>query len=244
MIESRLIDLGSVMHVLPIFRWLNIVLWGTRIQRKTMRTRIKICGITRIEDAKTAVDAGADAIGLVFYAKSPRYVTVEQARLICQCVPAFVQCVGLFVNQDAALVQSIYQQAGLSLVQYHGQESATWCDLVGLPYIKAIRVKDALSAKQGLADYPNAKAILMDTYVDGVAGGTGEVFDWTCLPKQSERAVILAGGLDAGNVHRAIQLVNPYAVDVSSGVEDAPGQKAHDKIREFIKGVSDVDNKR
>ncbi|AYC33529.1 phosphoribosylanthranilate isomerase [Pseudomonas cavernae] len=197
--------------------------------------RCKICGITRVEDALAAADAGADAIGLVFYDKSPRAVTVQQARAIIAALPPFVTTVGLFVNASRCELNEILEAVPLDLLQFHGDETAADCDGYHRPYIKALRVKagDEIAAQAAL--YPQASGILLDTYVLGVPGGTGEAFDWSLVPHDLGRPIILAGGLNPANVRAAVAQVRPYAVDVSGGVEASKGIKDAEKIRAFLR---------
>ena len=183
------------------------------------RTRVKICGITRPEDALVAVDLGVDALGLVFYAPSPRNVTIATAADVARQIPAFVSVVGLFVNAEPSFVEEVIANVGLSLLQFHGDETPEDCERFGLPYIKAIRVKADTNLVQYARDFTSAKALLLDTYTEGVAGGTGQMFDWNLIPSALPKPVILAGGLLANNVAQAIRQVKPYAVDVSGGVE-------------------------
>ncbi|MBK5540201.1 phosphoribosylanthranilate isomerase [Pseudomonas sp. TH05] len=199
--------------------------------------RSKICGITRIEDALAAVEAGADAIGLVFYAKSPRAVTVQQARSIIAALPPFVTTVGLFVNASRCELGEILDAVPLDLLQFHGDESPADCDGYHRPYIKALRVKAGDDIAGLCATYAKASGILLDTYVEGVPGGTGEAFDWSLVPQGLSKPIILAGGLTAQNVARAIAQVRPYAVDVSGGVEQGKGIKDQAKIRAFMQAV-------
>ncbi|AMO56852.1 phosphoribosylanthranilate isomerase [Endozoicomonas montiporae] len=201
------------------------------------KTRIKVCGITTVEDALAAVDAGADAIGLVFYAKSPRHVSIEQAREIAACVPPFISVVGLFVDADDDFVQSVLEQVPLTLLQFHGNEPDHWCQQWNRQYIKALRVRPEMSLEKAVAQYPGASGVLLDAYRKGVPGGTGESFDWRLIPDSLEKPVVLAGGLEATNVAEAIKRVSPYAVDVSSGVETKPGVKNHDAVRAFVRAV-------
>ncbi len=202
-----------------------------------MRTRVKICGITRSEDARFAVDAGVDAIGLVFYEKSPRFVSNVQAEEISQIIPAFVTRVALFKDADKAFIRSVLQQVEIDLIQFHGSETADFCEQFTLPYIKALGMKDPACDIAYLTDsvarYATAKAVLLDGHAPGEAGGTGESFDWSSVAEVA-RPVILAGGLTADNVTRAIEIVQPFAVDVSSGVESAPGIKDKEKIAAFM----------
>jgi phosphoribosylanthranilate isomerase len=207
-----------------------------------MRTRVKICGITRIEDAQFAVDAGVDAIGLVFYEKSPRFVTNTQAAEISQHISAFVSRVALFKDAEKQMINTVLQEVEIDLIQFHGSESADFCEQFGRPYIKALGMKTAESSADNLgADYlvasaekyHSAKALLLDAHAPGEAGGTGETFDWTSIATIN-RPVVLAGGLTADNVKQAIEIVRPYAVDVSSGVESSPGIKDKEKVTAFM----------
>ncbi|BCQ60842.1 phosphoribosylanthranilate isomerase [Pseudomonas sp. NFPP10] len=199
--------------------------------------RSKICGITRIEDALAAVAAGADAIGLVFYAKSPRAVNVQQARAIIAALPPFVTSVGLFVNASRCELGEILDAVPLDLLQFHGDESAADCEGYHRPYIKALRVKAGDDIAAACLAYPRASGILLDTYVEGVPGGTGEAFDWSLVPQGLSKPIILAGGLTPDNVAAAIARVRPYAVDVSGGVEQGRGIKDPAKIQAFMQAV-------
>lgn len=202
--------------------------------------RSKICGITRIEDALAAVQAGADAIGLVFYGKSPRAVSVEQAAAILQALPPFVTTVGLFVDMPRDELRHLLQRLPLDLLQFHGNESPADCEGHGRPYIKALRVRSGEDVAAAMAPYSGAQGILLDTFVEGVPGGTGAAFDWSLVPRDAGKPIILAGGLDAANVTAAIGQVRPYAVDVSGGVEVSKGIKDAGKIRAFIQAVQGV----
>jgi phosphoribosylanthranilate isomerase len=202
--------------------------------------RSKICGITRIEDALSAVEAGADAIGLVFYAKSPRAVTVQQARAIIAAMPPFVTTVGLFVDASRGELDEILDAVPLDLLQFHGDESPADCEGYQRPYIKALRVKPGDDIAAQVALYTNASGVLLDTYVPGIPGGTGEAFDWSLVPVGLSKPVILAGGLTAENIAQAIARVRPYAVDVSGGVETAKGIKDAEMIRAFMQAVKAV----
>lgn len=204
------------------------------------RTRVKICGITRPEDALAAVRCGCDAIGLVFYAPSPRNVSPEIAADIVARLPPFVNAVGLFVDAGEDEVASVLTRVRLDLLQFHGEETPVQCRRYGLPYMKAIRVQSGANLLQYAADYSDAKALLFDTYTAGVAGGTGQVFDWNLIPKNLPQPVVLAGGLNADNVAAAIRQVRPYAVDVSGGVEAAKGIKDAEKMAAFMRGVSNA----
>ena len=199
-------------------------------------TRIKICGITSLADAKGVVAAGADAIGFVFHPSSPRYVTPERVAEIVAALPPFISTVGLFVNTPAVKIHQIMVQTGLQLVQLHGDESVTECCLDPYPVIKALRVRDEDSLSQ-LDNYP-VTALLLDAWSDEHYGGTGRQFDWQLVSRAVlDKPIILAGGLNPANVATAIQLVNPYAVDVSSGVEGEPGQKDLTLVAQFIEQV-------
>lgn len=202
-----------------------------------MRVRVKICGITRVEDALAAVAHGADAIGLVFYAPSPRAVSIDQAIQIVNQIPAFVSVVGLFVNAEESFVRNVISNVALDLLQFHGDEAPEECTRYGLPFIKAIRVKSDTNLVQCAKDYSASRALLLDTYTEGVAGGTGHVFDWGLIPPDLNKPVVLAGGLTSENVASAIQQVKPYAVDVSGGVEASKGIKDAAKIAAFMQQV-------
>jgi phosphoribosylanthranilate isomerase len=199
--------------------------------------RSKICGITCIEDALAAVEAGADAIGFVFYPKSPRAVTAQQAKAIIAALPPFVSTVGLFVNASACELNETLDAVPLDLLQFHGDETPEQCEGYHRPFIKALRVKAGDDIAAACKQYSKASGILLDTYVEGVPGGTGETFDWALIPKGLSKPIILAGGLTSANVSQAIAQVQPYAVDVSGGVEKSKGIKDHDKIRAFMSAV-------
>ncbi|ATV19043.1 phosphoribosylanthranilate isomerase [Pseudomonas avellanae] len=199
--------------------------------------RSKICGITRIEDALAAAEAGADAIGLVFYPKSPRAVTVLQARAIIAALPPFITTVGLFVNASRCELNETLDAVALDMLQFHGDETPEECDGYHRPYIKALRVKAGDDIAQVCRTYRNARGVLLDTYVEGVPGGTGETFDWALIPDDLDKPVILAGGLTSANVAQAIAQVRPYAVDVSGGVEKSKGIKDREKILAFMSAV-------
>lgn len=206
-----------------------------------MRTvRIKICGITRVEDALAAAAVGADAIGLVFYDRSPRRVTVEQAALIVAALPPFVTVVGLFVDAPVPAVEDVLRRVPLDLLQFHGDEPADYCDHFARPYIKALRMKPDLLLTRAIQDYATARGILLDSYVEGVPGGTGRTFAWSAVPDDLKKPIILAGGLDAGNVAAAIDAVRPWAVDVSGGVEVARGVKDPALMAAFVAAVNGV----
>ncbi len=204
-------------------------------------TRIKICGITREQDLHTAAACGADAIGLVFYDKSPRHVSAAQAAELARAVPPFLTVVGLFVNPAAEFVRDVLAQVPLDVLQFHGEEEPAFCEQFGRPYLKAIRVRSGVDLLQCASRYAGAQGLLLDAYVEGMQGGTGESFDWALIPHDLPLPVILSGGLHAGNVAAGIRQVRPYAVDVSSGVEAAKGIKDAAKVAAFIKEVRDVD---
>ncbi|WP_418643112.1 phosphoribosylanthranilate isomerase [Stutzerimonas kunmingensis] len=196
--------------------------------------RSKICGITRVDDALTAAKAGADAIGLVFYAKSPRAVDVRQAREIVAALPPFVTTVGLFVNASRCEINEILDAVPLDMLQFHGDETPAQCEGFHRPWFKAIRVGNGEDIEAQVARYANASGILLDTFVAGVPGGTGERFDWSLIPAALAKPLILAGGLTAENVQQAIAQVRPYAVDVSGGVEASKGVKDASKVMAFV----------
>lgn len=202
--------------------------------------RSKICGITRLEDGLAAVAAGADAIGLVFYARSPRAVSIEQARAIVAGLPPFVTTVGLFVDMPQRDIEAVLAAVPLDLLQFHGDESAAECEALGRPYIKALRVCAQDDVAALVNAYPGARAVLLDTFVEGVPGGTGQAFDWALVPAALSKPVILAGGLTPGNVAAAIAQVRPYAVDVSGGVEASKGIKDATKVKDFVRAVRAV----
>jgi phosphoribosylanthranilate isomerase len=206
-----------------------------------LRTRIKICGITRAEDARAAADLGADAVGLVFYAPSPRNLGVDEARAIIAAIPPFVAIVGLFVDPDRRHVETVLRTCNLSLLQFHGDEAPAFCTSFGLPYVKAARVRRDADLVQYLSPHMAARGWLLDAYHDKLYGGTGDSFDWKLIPRELARPVILSGGLSPENVTRAVCQVRPWAVDVSSGVEAAKGIKDAAKIAAFIAGVRHAD---
>lgn len=205
-----------------------------------MRTRVKICGITRKNDAQLAVDAGVDAIGLVFYEKSPRFVSKTQAAEISRTMPAFVSRVALFKDADEKMIDAVLDDVEIDLIQFHGSESIEFCEQFKLPYIKALGLKgaehDADYLTTSVDTFNSAKAILLDGHAPGEAGGTGESFDWASIAAVN-KPIILAGGLTPENVKQAIEIVHPFAVDVSSGVESAPGIKDKEKIAAFMRQI-------
>ena len=201
------------------------------------RTRVKICGITRPEHARAAARAGADAIGLMFYAPSPRYVAPDRAREICAALPPLVSVVGVFVNPEPHHVETVVEGLPVDLLQFHGEESPELCAGAGKPYVKAVRVRTGADIAQAAARYPGARALLLDAHHDALWGGTGTRFDWDVVPQDVGCPVVLAGGLTPENVAGAIRRVRPFAVDVSGGVESAPGQKDVRSMERFMKEV-------
>ena len=200
-------------------------------------TRIKICGLTREIDVRDASAGGADALGLVFYSPSPRYVSAARAAQLLQSFPPFVSSVGLFVNASVDEVRLVLKQVRLDILQFHGDESPQYCAQFGIPFIKAVRVRPGLDLLQYAEIYGAAKALLLDAYVDGIPGGTGASFDWSLIPPNLPLPIILSGGLSATSVGLAVQTIRPYAVDVSSGVESSKGIKDKQKMYAFIKEV-------
>ena len=206
-----------------------------------MRTRVKICGITRPEDGVYAAKQGADAIGLVFYPPSPRAVDCQQAKLIADALPPFVSTVALFVNATLTEINEVLDTVRIDLVQFHGDETAEFCEQFGRPYMKAIRMRPDVDLN-GIADqYASAQGLLLDTYRPGVAGGTGETFNWDRVPHNFSMPIILAGGLSPENVGEAIKQASPYAVDVSGSVEATKGIKDAAKVVAFMRGVTSVE---
>ncbi len=213
------------------------------------RTRIKICGIRRIEDAKAAAELGCDAIGLNFYRESPRFLEPRKAADVCKQLPAFLTRVALFVDADIDWVEEVLHTVPVDILQFHGAESEHFCVQFGLPYIKAIAVSQHDQVKDveaKIAQYPQASSILLDTFHGKLKGGSGESFDWTVIPETRRSSIILAGGLNAQNVEQAITHVRPYAVDVSSGVESVDGEKGIkdvQKLKQFVQAVMQTDLK-
>ena len=202
-----------------------------------MRTRVKICGITRIEDAMAAAQAGADAIGFVFDPKSPRHVHPDQALKIARALPPFITIVGLFVNAAPDTIEGVLSHVPLDLIQFHGNEKPEQCRRYHRSYIKAIHMKPDVDLREMARLYGDATGLLFDTYVADVAGGSGQAFDWNRIPRDLGKPVILAGGLTPENVAEAVRKVRPFAVDVSSGVELSKGIKDANKISAFIEAV-------
>lgn len=201
------------------------------------RVKVKICGVTSVTDAVAIANAGADAIGLVFYEPSPRYVEPQIAREIALALPAFVNVVGLFVDAEPDEIRQVLDQVAIDTLQFHGQETERACSLYGRPYIKSIAMRPDLDVSEKIALYPSASALLLDTFVENLPGGTGQSFDWQKVPDNSQKPLILAGGLTPENVQSAIVQTRPYAVDVSGGVESSIGRKDIDKVQKFIREV-------
>jgi phosphoribosylanthranilate isomerase len=213
----------------------------TDLYIRVSRTRVKICGITRVEDALAAVAAGADALGFVFYRKSPRAVTGQHAADIVASLPAFVSTVGLFVDAEPEEVEGVLAQCPLDILQFHGAEDAAYCQRFGRPYLKALRMRDTVDVVDFAASHSGACGLLLDSYRPGVPGGTGEVFDWQRIPKKLSLPLVLAGGLRADNVESAIAECHPWAVDVSGGVESGAGIKCQQAVADFIAAVARAD---
>jgi len=206
-----------------------------------MRTRVKICGITRPEDGEAAAQAGADAIGLVFYAKSPRYVEVSRAQEICRALPPFISVVGLFVDAQREWVEKVLSAVPVGVLQFHGSENAAQCTGFGRPYIKAIGMQPGLDLQSVIQSHPEACGFLLDAWQPDTHGGGGIAFDWAEVPVNTGRPLILAGGLTPESVGEAIARTRPFAVDVSSGVEIEKGIKSVQKIQAFVRGVESGD---
>jgi len=206
------------------------------------KTRIKICGITSHVDACAAIESGADAIGLVFYAESPRSVSIEQAAAIVAGIPPFVTVVALFVDEPSASIERTLRALSIDVIQFHGDETPSFCQQFNRPWIKALRVRPGLDIAERCAQYRGARAVLLDSFQEGVPGGTGKTFDWCLAAGRLPMPVVLAGGLHAGNVAEAIGSLRPAAVDVSGGVESAPGIKDADRIKQFVAAVRAADD--
>jgi phosphoribosylanthranilate isomerase len=204
------------------------------------RTRIKICGLRHEADVQAAVEAGADAVGLVFYTKSPRHVDLDDAVRLARALPPFVTPVGLFVNADAALVRQACDLIPTLLPQFHGDETPQECVAHGRPYVRAVRMGAQTDLLDFAARYASAQALLLDAHVEGYGGG-GKVFDWSLIPSTVPRPVVLSGGLNAANVIEGVLRVRPWAVDVSSGVESSKGVKDAALIRRFCEAVREAD---
>lgn len=201
------------------------------------RTRIKMCGMTRANDIAHAIALGVDAIGLIFYPKSSRYVNLAEAKSLLQTLPAFVNAVAVFVNPEVDFVTQVINELPVQCLQFHGDESPEFCGQFGLPYIKVVSATSLLTITQMVTIHPKASAILLDTPSSTARGGSGVTFDWQIIPKLMARPLILAGGLDSLNVSAAITACAPYAVDVCSGIEVSPGIKDHEKMSQFVTSV-------
>ena len=205
------------------------------------RTRVKICGITRPEQARAAAGVGADAIGLMFYEPSPRFVTRARAAAVCAVLPPLVSIVGVFVNPEPREVEAVVEGLPVDLLQFHGEEPPELCAGTGRPYVKAVRVRTRDDIVEAAARYADARALLLDAHHDALWGGTGRRFDWNVVPGDAGHPIILAGGLTPENVADAIRFVRPFAVDVSGGVESAPGEKDPESMERFMKEVASVE---
>ena len=205
-----------------------------------MRTKIKICGITNLKNALEAVEVGVDALGFVFFSKSPRYINPKKARAIINLLPSFVLRVGLFVNAPKEEVLSVISESRVNLLQFHGDEDEKFCNQFNLPYIKAISLKDGINLLEYCQLFVSSSAILIDTYSHEMRGGTGKTFNWDLIPKNLPLPLIIAGGLDSKNVSSLINSVNPYGVDVSGGVEIDKGIKDRSKKKNFVLGVNNA----
>jgi len=211
-----------------------------KLNAKNSRTRVKVCGITSTHDAHIICASGVDSIGLVFYEKSPRNVSIPQAKEICNSLTPFVTSVGLFLNPSRELVESVLEEVQLDLLQFHGLESPEFCNSFNRPYIKAIGMADISSEKEFTkisSQYSQARGFLVDSHATGEAGGTGKIFDWKNVPQEQEKPIILAGGLNPDNVSDAIQQLDVYGLDLSSGVESKPGIKDPEKIMQLMNEV-------
>lgn len=203
------------------------------------KTRIKICGITNLDDALYAIDCGADALGFVFYDKSPRFIDIFKAKQIIHQLPPFVSCCGLFVNAKQQDIQAGID-ANINLIQFHGDETTTECERFNFPYIRAVRAKDADILINAQNAHPKARGLLIDSYDPKLYGGSGQTFDWSIIPSDMRQKIILAGGLTADNVQLAIAMITPYAVDVSGGVESQKGIKCRQKIKAFCDAIHSI----
>ncbi len=206
-----------------------------------MRTRVKICGFTQVQDAVNAANLGVDAIGLVFYPPSPRHVSIEKAIEIVKALPAFVTVVALFVDETEAQIREVLNNVAIDCIQFHGDETVEQCRLYNKPYMKAIRMKPELDIMALAEEYYDASALLLDAYHPGIKGGSGSKFDWDLIPDNCSLPVILAGGLQVDNATQAVQSVKPYALDVSSGVESSKGIKDVAKMAAFIQAIKEGD---
>jgi len=205
-----------------------------------LRTRVKICGITKKKDALFASNLGVDALGFVFYKDSPRYIDPIDAGKIISCLHPFVLRVGLFVNNDAAFVRDSIIKSKINFLQFHGDESEEYCNQFNLPYIKAISMKEDINLLECCNNYKSASALLLDTFSKKLKGGTGTVFDWKKIPRKLSLPLIIAGGLNSENIISLIKIVKPFCVDVSGGVESSKGVKDEKKMKDFMIGVNDA----
>ena len=205
-----------------------------------MRAKIKFCGITNLDDAITASKLGADALGFVFYSKSSRFISPKEANKIIQNLPPFISTVGLFVNQSKSEVEQVINACPVNLLQFHGDEDELFCNQYNLPYIKAIPMKSDINLLKCIEDFDSAKALLLDSYSKDTRGGSGKVFDWETIPLNPSKPFIIAGGLNPNNVKSLLELIDPYGVDVSSGIEIDKGIKDYHLMRKFILGVTNA----
>jgi len=235
--ESAYINFHAVadLSVTIQYYYLNILI---RYKVNSLRTRVKICGITQKKDALTAIQYGADAIGLVFYAPSTRCVSISKAKEIVQGLPPFITVVALFVDASSSEIQEVLSNVAIDLIQFHGDETPEFCQQFNRPFIKAVRVKSETNLVQYANNFSSAKALLLDAYSEGMPGGTGQTFDWQLIPQNLPLPIILAGGLKSENVQQAIQMVKPFAVDVSGGVEISKGIKSPEKIAHFMQQMA------
>ena len=216
----------------------------TELPEINLRTRVKFCGVTNLEDALHAEALGVDAIGFVFNEASPRCIKPLDAKAIIEQLSAFVTTVGLFVNEDQNKVRRIADDVALNLLQFHGAETPEYCDSIGRPYMKAVRVQTRDDILKAEIDYQTARSLLLDSFNKNIFGGTGEKFNWNLIPKNLTKPFVLAGGLTVSNVKEAILTLRPYAIDVSSGIESAKGIKDQALMSAFIEKVKEVDNAR
>jgi phosphoribosylanthranilate isomerase len=205
-----------------------------------LRTKIKICGITNLKNAREASELGVDALGFVFFSESPRYIEPKKARVIINLLPSFVSRVGLFVNAPKEEVLSAISESRVNVLQFHGDEEEEFCNQFNLPYIKAIPMKEDINLLECCKDYESASALLLDTFSKKLKGGTGTVFNWKKVPRKLSLPLIIAGGLNSENIKSLIKTVNPFCVDVSGGVESRKGEKDEEKMKEFMIGVNDA----
>ena len=201
------------------------------------RVRLKMCGMTEVRDIAHAVRLGVDAIGLIFYEKSARFVSLQKAKALLRDVPAFVDVVAVFVNANASAIYRVLQELPITYVQFHGDETPDFCESFGVPYIKAIPAVSAAAIQKADLDYQTARALVLDTPSQVLRGGTGEAFDWQVIPTSLSRLLIVAGGLDASNVRQALAACRPYAIDVCSGIEASAGRKDFDKMNALVQAL-------